>query len=295
MAQHVTSSPTSPPRSPPPGARPPLPAPRPRRQWWPYTFTPLSLTSSNQPIRSCITVNLSWNFSAETIAHVTCVQDPISTLSCTTISDMGRRCTHLTLEEKNSAHRASALRYSHTPQGKEVRSSYRSLQQRRKVSKQATPTPLDRIPHLPPLSPAILTWNECALPETESLYQAAFTAAAWIDLSDLGRWKKLPLFEEDDDRTDPYSESYRRFTHNLTLVLHGDRMRAQNESDVLRRSTFEGAGAKAALERLREEVAEMIKCWDRSREHTMFQHYLQWLASTIYPLYYLEFLNQPSV
>ncbi|KAJ7300889.1 hypothetical protein DFH08DRAFT_828080 [Mycena albidolilacea] len=126
---------------------------------------------------------------------------------------------------------------SSTLRALDVRTS-RQLQQRRKVAQHPPTQSLTSIPYLPPLSPVLLAWCDLPLPEGDPLYEAALSAAAWIDVSDIARWKKLPPFEEDDDRTDPYSDGYLRFTHNLSKVVHGDRMRMQNERDVQRRSDF---------------------------------------------------------
>ncbi|KAJ7339316.1 hypothetical protein DFH08DRAFT_964336 [Mycena albidolilacea] len=215
---------------------------------------------------------------------------------------MGRRAIYLTAAAKASASRQYDLKYAQSPRGKDVRSTSRQLQQRRKVAQHPPTQSLTSIPYLPPLSPVLLAWCDLPLPEGDPLYEAALSAAAWIDVSDIARWKKLPPFEEDDDRTDPYSDGYLRFTHNLSKVVHGDHMRMQNERDVQRRSDFVGAGWKVAMGSLREEVVELLKDWERvrnltiydpfhqSREHTMLQVYIQWQARTIHHLYYLKFM-----
>ncbi|KAJ7168056.1 hypothetical protein B0H12DRAFT_1083354 [Mycena haematopus] len=134
--------------------------------------------------------------------------------------------------------------------GKETRAASKHLQQRRKVAQAPPPNAVRCIPGLP---------NDIPLPEDDPLYKAALSGAAWLDTSDLGRWKKAPPFEEDDDTSDPYSEAYLRFNKNLAAVLHGDRMRAQNECDAQRRVDFHGAGWKSAMDPLRKEVAQLLK------------------------------------
>jgi hypothetical protein len=85
-------------------------------------------------------------------------------------------------------------------------------------------------------------------------------------------------------------------------------MRAQNKRDVQRRTEFHAAGAKQAMDRLREEVIELLKGWERvqergkdlyhpfhqSREHLMLQHFMQWQARTIYHLFHLRFMSSTS-
>ncbi|KAJ7903307.1 hypothetical protein B0H14DRAFT_2554686 [Mycena olivaceomarginata] len=221
---------------------------------------------------------------------------------------MGRRARHLTADAKVLARRQSDLLYSQSPHGKLVRATSRRLKQLRKVAQTPLSNSLNHVPGLPPLSLDLIALNELPLPESNPLFQAALTAASWIDVSDLGRWKKRPPFEEDDDTTDPCSASYRRYSENIAVVLHGDRMREQNERDVQRCAQFHGAGRKEALERLREEVVGLLESLDQgreyhkylyhpfhqSREHLMLQHYIQWQARTIYHLYYLKFLGTCS-
>ncbi|KAJ7327483.1 hypothetical protein DFH08DRAFT_816335 [Mycena albidolilacea] len=175
---------------------------------------------------------------------------PIGTLTLTTTTFMGRCTRHLTADAKASARRQSDLLYSHSPHGKFVRATSRQLKQHRKVTQTPPTDSLDHIPGLKPLSPELVALNELPLPESNPLFQAVLTAASWIDVLDLPRWKKQPPFEEDDDHTDPYSAQYLRYSENIAVVLHGDRMRAQNEQDVQRRTEFHAAGAKQAMDRL---------------------------------------------
>ncbi|KAJ6462994.1 hypothetical protein C8R45DRAFT_940653 [Mycena sanguinolenta] len=149
------------------------------------------------------------------------------------------------------------------PSGKEVRAAAKGRQQRRKVAQVAPPTSISHIPGLPPLSSAVQALQEILLPQENPLYQAALSGAAWLDLSDMGRWKKPPPFEEDGDNTDPYSDDYLRFNKNLAAVLHGVRMRTQTERDIQRRTDFHGRGRKHAMDQLRKEVVELSKELER--------------------------------
>jgi hypothetical protein len=105
---------------------------------------------------------------------------------------------------------------------------------------------------------------------------------------------------------DPYSSPYLAFTQNLITVMHGVRLREQNTCDAQRRADFLEKGCDAAMEELREEVLSLLKRWENvmrlwredfyhpyhnSREHAMLNHYRQWLARTIFTLYYLKFMD----
>ncbi|KAJ7820888.1 hypothetical protein B0H13DRAFT_1921095 [Mycena leptocephala] len=178
---------------------------------------------------------------------------------------MGRRAIHLSLDAQAAARRTEVKNYAQTPQ---------SLQH-------TTPGPRT------PLSGGL------AFPDT-------------LDESDLPRWKKEPPFVEDDDSMDPYSSPYLAFTQNLITVMHGVRLREQNTCDAQRRADFLEKGCDAAMEELREEVLSLLKRWENvtrlwredfyhpyhnSREHAMLNHYRQWLARTIFTLYYLKFMD----
>ncbi|KAJ7830456.1 hypothetical protein B0H14DRAFT_3715560 [Mycena olivaceomarginata] len=173
----------------------------------------------------------------------------LTTLAFTTTTFMGRYARYLTTDTKASARHQSDLLYSQSPQ---------RLKQLRKVAQTPPTNSLNHIPGFPLLSLDLVALNKLPLPESNPLFQAALTAASWIDVSDLGRWKKQPPFEQDNDTTDPCSTSYLRYSANIAVVLHGDRMREQNERDVQRRAEFHGAGCKKALERLREEVVGLL-------------------------------------
>jgi hypothetical protein len=81
-------------------------------------------------------------------------------------------------------------------------------------------------------------------------------------------------------------------------------MREQNTADMLRRLKFKIRGWPACIEEVREEVSLLLAQWEHlmgspeiyheyhdPREYKMEQNYIQWLARTIYHLYYLQFLD----
>ncbi|KAJ7170349.1 hypothetical protein C8R43DRAFT_1120780 [Mycena crocata] len=159
------------------------------------------------------------------------------------------------------------------------------------------------IPHLAPLPSFIHALCAEPLPVTAPLFCQALASATALDESDLSRWKKEPPFVEDDDNDDLHSEDYTRFTRSLTTVLHGVRMREQNETDIRRQLAFKKEGWDISIGKLRTEVIELLADWQRvvdldiyhgyhhPREWTMHRHYIQWQARTIYHLYHLKFLG----
>ncbi|KAJ7139120.1 hypothetical protein C8R44DRAFT_727228 [Mycena epipterygia] len=141
------------------------------------------------------------------------------------------------------------------------------------------------------------------LPENHTLFRQALASANALDESDLQRWKVEPPFVEDDDMTDPHSAGYYHFTESLASVLHGIKLREQNQQDAQRRAEFDKEGQLVGMAALRTEVADLLSAWERvkvlsvyheyhnPREYTMFQHYRQWQARTIYHLYHIKFLD----
>lgn len=148
-------------------------------------------------------------------------------------------------------------------------------------------------------------YNE-ALPLGAPLFKEALRSPDALDESDLARWKKEPPFVEDEDTTDPYSPAYLAFTKSLAEVLHGVRLREQNAHDVRLREAVLTKGRGSVMDKLQQEVATMWSCWERmeallgerrydpyhqSREFTMLEHYVRWLARTIIHLTHLKFLE----
>ncbi|KAK7027619.1 hypothetical protein R3P38DRAFT_2526712, partial [Favolaschia claudopus] len=237
----------------------------------------------------------------------------ISSLSRTTILLMGRRVKYFSLDQKTSAKRTSDLKYIHSPHGNQVRSTYRQTRQRRKQRKgpesslvNSSLNETSQMPLLPlPTDEMIKLYNE-PLPTDSRLFADALRSPDVLDESDLGRWKKEPPFEEDEDTTDPYSDGYLRFTKSLVDVLHGVRLREQREHDAELREEMLGRGRDGVLQRLRKRIFKLLEMWERvqkllgeglyhpfhqSREHTMLYHFVQWLGRTICHLYYHKFLD----
>lgn len=145
-----------------------------------------------------------------------------------------------------------------------------------------------------------------ALPLDEPLFKEALRSPDALDESDLARWKEEPPFVEDEDMTDPYSPAYLSFTKSLVVVLHGVRLREQNAQDIQLREAERTKGREVVMHELQQEVTTMWSRWERveillgegkyhpyhqSRESTMLEHYVQWLARTIFHLTYLKFLE----
>ncbi|KAJ7202986.1 hypothetical protein B0H12DRAFT_1243871 [Mycena haematopus] len=221
---------------------------------------------------------------------------------------MGRRAIHLTQSAKAAAKREQVKNYSQTTHGQATRANARKPAHRRK-GKCTAEGPAEcpsSIPGLPTPAADIQERYNAPLPDHEPLFQEALRSPDALDESDLARWKKEPPFVEDEDSTDPYTSDYFAFTKSLITVLHGVRLREQRIRDAQRRAEFLDKGWKVALPELREEVRRLLERWEivtrlsheqhyhpyhDSREYAMLEHYLQWLARTIYSLYYLKFLE----
>lgn len=155
---------------------------------------------------------------------------------------------------------------------------------------------------LPPLPIEIEQMCSIPLPEDHPLFREALTKPDALNLSDLPRWKAEPPFVEDDNMSDLHSAGYHRYTVALASVLHGYKLREQNQRDVQRRAEFDRVGKLTGMAALRAEVVELLSAWERvkvlgvyheyhnPREYTMLQHYHQWQARTIYHLYHAQFL-----
>ncbi|KAK7046977.1 hypothetical protein R3P38DRAFT_3176370 [Favolaschia claudopus] len=218
---------------------------------------------------------------------------------------MGRRQKYRSLDEKASAQRKSNLKYSRSPHGKIVLSAYRaSTHLRKHRTTPIKPLP-DSLPLVPLPTPRQLELYHSPLPTHSHLFSEALRFPDALDESDLARWKTEPPFEGDSDDTDPHSESYIRFTRSLTEVMHGIRLREQNQRDAKLREELLSQGQEGMLQSLRHEVLKMSQVWRRverlenegfydpyhqPREYAMLRLYLHWLARTICHLYYLKFI-----
>ncbi|KAJ7828173.1 hypothetical protein B0H13DRAFT_2373348 [Mycena leptocephala] len=218
---------------------------------------------------------------------------------------MGRRAKHHTLAQQASASRESSLKYVQSPKGKITRAASRRPAHRRKVPS-ARPGTIPDLPALSAPTARMLELYNQPLPHSAQLFKAALRSPDALDESDLGRWKEEPPFVEDDDTTDPYSPAYLAFTKSLAEVMHGARLREQNRQDIELRETVRTKGRGFVMRTLQPEIREMWMRWERaerllserkynpyhqSREHTMLEHYIQWLARTICHLSDLKFLE----
>ncbi|KAJ7652997.1 hypothetical protein B0H17DRAFT_1147188 [Mycena rosella] len=224
---------------------------------------------------------------------------------------MGHRAKHLTNAERQSAKQEGVHKGSSTPSAKLTRATldharYLSRRTRKEANHPSIESSLQpaKLLALLPLDSEIEHLASVPLPDSHPLFREALRKADALDESDLGRWKVEPPFFEDDDASDPYSHQYLHFTQSLASVLHGVRLRKQNERDVERRTYFKMSGKEAAVRVLRAEVADLLTGWERvkaictyynayhnSRECSMYQHFIQWQARTIYHLYHMKFLE----
>jgi hypothetical protein len=152
----------------------------------------------------------------------------------------------------------------------------------------------------------MLELYEQALPHGARLFQEALRSPDALDESELARWKEEPPFVEDSDSMDPYSPAYLAFTKSLAEVLHGVRLREQNVRDIELREGMQTKGRRFVMRGLHPEICGMWIQWERaermlseqkynpyhqSREHTMLEHHVQWLARTICHLSHFKFLE----
>jgi hypothetical protein len=81
-------------------------------------------------------------------------------------------------------------------------------------------------------------------------------------------------------------------------------LQEREDDDALHRVDFRLRGWEACISELRQEVHGLLTRWETSmdcpecynpnehpREYTMERHYFEWMARTIYHLYYLRFLK----
>ncbi|KAJ7091548.1 hypothetical protein B0H15DRAFT_799982 [Mycena belliarum] len=202
-----------------------------------------------------------------------------------------------------TASRESSLKYIRSPQyrGQSARAASRRPAHRRKQA----PPPPSIFPNVPkPIQRMVELYSQ-ALPFDEPLFKEALRSPDALDESDLARWKEEPPFIEDNDTTDPFSTTYLAFTKSLGVVLHGIRLREQNTRDIELREAVATKGQDVVVAQLQQEVTGLWGSWERadallrarkyhpyhhSREYMMLEHYLQWLARTIFHLTYLRFL-----
>ncbi|KAJ7684054.1 hypothetical protein B0H17DRAFT_1137444 [Mycena rosella] len=183
---------------------------------------------------------------------------------------MGRRAKHLTNVERQSAKREGVHKGSSTPSAKLARATldharYLSRSTQKEANHPSIESSLQpaKLLGLPPLDSEIEHLASVPLPDNHPLFREALRKANALDESDLGRWKVEPLFFEDDDTSNPYSDQYPHFTQSLASVLHGVRLREQNEWDVECHTYFKMSGKETAVRVLRAKVADLLAGWER--------------------------------
>ncbi|KAJ7801138.1 hypothetical protein B0H14DRAFT_2615648 [Mycena olivaceomarginata] len=209
---------------------------------------------------------------------------------------------HRTLAQQATASRNSSLKYIRSPHGQNTRAASRRPERRRKGAR----APPSTLPDVPTPTQRMVELYRQALPSDEPLFKEALRSPDAVDESDLARWKEEPPFVEDEDATDPYSAAYLSFTKSLAAVLHGVRLREQNAEDIQLREAVYTKGRGVVMHQLQQTVTTLWSRWARvetllgegkyhpyhqSREYTMLEHYVQWLARTIFHLTYLKFLE----
>ncbi|KAJ7794791.1 hypothetical protein B0H14DRAFT_2621635 [Mycena olivaceomarginata] len=209
---------------------------------------------------------------------------------------------HRTLAQQATASRNSSLKYIRSPHGQNTRAASRRPERRRKGAR----APPSTLPDVPTPTQRMVELYRQALPSDEPLFKEALRSPDAVDESDLARWKEEPPFVEDEDATDPYSAAYLSFTKSLAAVLHGVRLREQNAEDIQLREAVYTKGRGVVMHQLQQTVTTLWSRWARvetllgegkyhpyhqSREYTMLEHYVQWLARTIFHLTYLKFLK----
>ncbi|KAJ7138025.1 hypothetical protein C8R44DRAFT_728194 [Mycena epipterygia] len=171
---------------------------------------------------------------------------------------MGRRAKHLTAAAKASAGRQAMVKYRETHHAKVVQSAANQAAYLFHTSRKDGRALHPHIPRLPRLLTAIFDLQKVALPEGETLFTQALASTTALDETDLETWKKEPPFADDGDYDDPHSVGYHRFTHALSVALHGVQMREQNKRDIQRCAEFDIEGWESSMGALREEVKELL-------------------------------------
>ncbi|KAJ7815685.1 hypothetical protein B0H14DRAFT_3476053 [Mycena olivaceomarginata] len=215
---------------------------------------------------------------------------------------MGHTAKHCSLAQQAAASRNSSLKYIRSPQGQNACAASRRPEHRCKGPR----APPSTLPDVPTPTQRMLELYRQALPSNKPLFKEVLRSPDAVDESDLAQWKAEPPFVEDEDTMDPYSTAYLSFTKSLAAVLHGVRLREQNAGDVQLCEAVYTKGRGDVMHQLRQTVTTLWSRWARveillserkyhpyhqSRESTMLEHYIQWLACTIVHLTYLKFLE----
>ena len=100
------------------------------------------------------------------------------------------------------------------------------------------------------------------MPITHPFFLDALNKLGSLEESDLWRWKLEPPFAANDDKDDPHSGRYLKFSRSLASVLHGVKLREQNERDMELRTRFLNSGQEGVAA-LCTEVVGLLRDWAR--------------------------------
>jgi len=143
-------------------------------------------------------------------------------------------------------------------------------------------------PYLPKLPPQLVLQASIPLPNPNSYFFAqALSSADNLDESDLWRWDLEPPYIASP--SDVLSEEY---TENLIEVMHGRRLRQQQERDQARGAELVGMSHRERREAILVELKAVLESWQRLdsflpeyrgsvREVFMAKHLMRWRARTV--------------
>jgi hypothetical protein len=144
------------------------------------------------------------------------------------------------------------------------------------------------------LDPALVTLALMPLPDTY-LFHEALCGEDALDESELGVWDAKPPYPLSSTPEDSTAE--REFTRRLVEVMHGRRLRMQEENEKKRDKLYGHVPSELKMGIYEDFVAGLrgcertelfIKCFSSARASQAFQiteHFLQWQARTVYMLY----------
>jgi len=215
---------------------------------------------------------------------------------------MGRRAQYHTIAAKNAAANARRALMSqtewyplpHSPRllltrfnnsARSVKSAINHVAYRKQHRRQGTATI-----HLPKLPLQLLLHASLPLPHTSYFFSEALSSAENLDESDLGRWDLDPPYTL--LASDPPGEVY---TKHLAEVMHGRRLRQQEERDRAWEIQRAGMSCREQREVIALELKTALEQWKwldsfvpeyqgGVREVRMAAHLLQWRARTVYHL-----------
>ncbi|KAJ7051257.1 hypothetical protein C8F01DRAFT_1263282 [Mycena amicta] len=198
---------------------------------------------------------------------------------------------HHTEEERQAARRATRLRYDHSQRGRAVR------RQRVRSTRRIAKTHISRL-RLPDL---VEDWACADLRNNYEVFEAAHTAADDFDESEFTHWLERPPFNasaialaEDPADYDQFSNWY------VSCAVDGCLLRREQEREALLKEDLANIGRKKMVDQLRDQVRALLaREWvdicaiesvyaPGTREHTMYERHVIFLARRIYRMYYLK-------